>query len=43
MNTVEDLIGFLDQFLNWMAAHLASTEEPGEAVQHGKFLQAETG
>ena len=42
MSTFEGLIGFLNQFMNCMAAHLAGREEPAEAGQHGRFSQAET-
>lgn len=40
---IEDLIGFLQQFINQAAPHLASREELQGAVQNGRLLKAETG
>lgn len=33
----KDLIGFINEFMNWVASHLASRGELQGTVQHGRF------
>lgn len=37
VNEFEDLIGFIEQFVNWAASHLQVERNP-EKLQYGRFV-----
>lgn len=43
LSNFEDVIGFIELFMNWATSHLVSREELKVVVQNGRVLQIERG